>query len=77
MNETKLVPVSEFEWTDDYSFLRELTCKNHPTARYLTKNPFERNIHLAKVPEGNIERSDEGDCTCPFSDLMVIVNNQL
>jgi hypothetical protein len=69
----KTIPIGEFEWTDDYSFMRTLTCKNHPTSRYLTKNPYARNIHLAKLPEGNIERNDYGDCVCPLTDLVVIV----
>lgn len=69
----KLVPIKEFEWTEDYSFMRELTCKNHQTARYLTKNPWNRSVHIAKFPEGDIERSRNGDCTCPFSDMVVIV----
>jgi hypothetical protein len=68
----KLTPIGEYVWTDDYSFLRTLTCKNHPTARYLTKNPWYRSIHLIKFPEGDIERNENGECTCPFTDLMVI-----
>jgi hypothetical protein len=71
-----LVPVREFTWTNDYSFMRELTCKNHQTAKYLTKNPFDRNLHLVKVPEGDIERTDTGECKCPFNDLMVIVKEE-
>ena len=69
-----LVPIGEYEWTDDYSFHRTLTCKNHPTAKYLTKNPFYRSIHVVKLPEGEIERSETGECTCPFSDLVVVTD---
>jgi hypothetical protein len=70
----KLVPVREYVWTDDYSFMRKLTCKNHTSALYLTKNPFDRGIHLIKVPDDSgIERSETGECVCPFGDLMVIV----
>lgn len=65
---TKLVPIKEFEWTDDYSFHRTLTCKNHPTAKYFTKNPFFRSIHLIKIPEDMTE-----ECKCPFEDLVVVV----
>lgn len=68
----KLTPVSEYVWTEDYSFLRSLTCKNHQTARYLTKNPWFRSLHLIKPPEGDIQRSETGECVCPFNDLMVI-----
>lgn len=58
---------------------RYLTCRNHPTARYLTKNPWSRGIHFIAAP---IEARDQPDwqgsgpggleCTCPFSDLVVI-----
>lgn len=68
----KLTPIGEYEWTDDYSFLRTLTCKNHPTARYLTKNPWWRGIHIIKLPEGDIPRSETGECQCPLLDLAVI-----
>lgn len=69
----KLVPIGEYEWTDDYSFLRTLTCRNHPTAKYYTKNPYFRSIGLIKLPEGDIERTATGECTCPFADLAVVV----
>lgn len=68
---TKAIPVREYEWTDDYSYMRELTCKNHPTARYLTKNPWSRSLHFIKPPDGYI-----GECECPFSDLVVIVKGE-
>jgi hypothetical protein len=69
----KFVPIGEFNWTNDYSFMYELTCKNHPTAQYLTKNPYHRSLRVVKVPEGDIERSASGECTCPFSDLVVVI----
>lgn len=68
----KLTPVKEYPWTDDYSEMHELTCKNHPTAKYLTKNPFARSLHVVNLPKGEIERSVSGECICPFSDLVVI-----
>lgn len=67
VNGMKLTPVGEYEWTDDYSFMRSMTCKNHPTARYLTKNPFFRGVHVVKFPDGMTE-----ECSCPFGDLVVI-----
>jgi hypothetical protein len=67
-----LIPINEFKWTDDYSYHRTLTCKNHPTARYSTKNPYDRNIHIITLPEGPVERDASGDCKCKFTDLMVI-----
>jgi len=68
----KLTPIKEYAWTDDYSFMREMTCKNHPTAKYLTKNPFSRGIHIIKLPEGDIPRGETGECQCPLSDLVVV-----
>lgn len=72
----KLTPIREYEWTEDYSFMRTLTCKNHPTARYLTKNPWWRQIHIIKFPEGDIPRSGTGECQCPFEDLVVIEDEE-
>lgn len=69
------IPVGEFEWTDDYSFHRILSCKNHLSARYMTKNTFYRSLHVVKLPDGDIERTDTGECTCPFADLVVIESN--
>jgi hypothetical protein len=68
--------MKEFEWTDDYSFMRSMTCINHPTARYLTKNPFWRSIHVVRLPEGAIQRSFTGECICPITDLAVIVEEE-
>ena len=70
-----LVPINEFKWTDDYSFMRTLTCINHQTARYSTKNPFFRSLICTKLPEGDIERSNTGECTCPMSNLVVVTGN--
>lgn len=53
---------------DDLSTLKELTCVNHPTARYLTKNPWTRSLHFVQAAEG----FDFTECPCPFSDLRVI-----
>lgn len=71
--ELTYVPIGEFEWTDDYSYLRTLTCKNHPTAKYFTKNPWHRKLTLVKLPDDeDIERSPTGECLCPFGDLVVV-----
>lgn len=64
----EMVPVREFVWTDDYSYMRWLTCRNHPTARYLTKNPFWRSLLVLRFDE-----TLNAECPCPFDDLMVIV----
>lgn len=68
----KYVSVHEFKWPawgqEGESFL--MTCKNHPTAEYASKNPWTRNLHFLKTAEGfpfGVE------CTCPFDDLVVLV----
>lgn len=68
-----LVPVREFEWTDDFSYHRTLTCQNHPSARYSSKNVWQRSIFIVTPPEGDIERGPSGDCTCKVTDLLVMV----
>lgn len=62
INDTKDYPI----W-DDLSTMKTLTCKNHPTARYSTKNPWIRNLHIIRYPEGL-----GGECSCPFSDLCLV-----
>jgi hypothetical protein len=76
LDPSNLVPVGEFDgWDDDYSYQRILTCKNHPTARYSTKNPWMRSLGVIKLPEGDdFPRSATGECTCPFADMVVIVD---
>lgn len=70
------VPIREYEWTNDYSFMRSVTCMNHPSARYLTKNPWTRTLHIVQLPDGkDIPRTASGECTCPFSDLAVIIHD--
>jgi ethanolamine utilization microcompartment shell protein EutL len=73
MFEMTLIKLDDWEWGDDYSYMRTLTCVNHPTARYLTKNPFFRSIGIIAAPvDEGIERTATGECVCPFSDLRVI-----
>jgi hypothetical protein len=66
----QLIPIVKHNWTEDYSYLREVTCKNHQTAVYLTKNPYNRSLHLVELPEGMTE-----ECKCPFADLAVLVDD--
>lgn len=65
----KMIPVKEFDW-GEIGPLHKLTCRNHPTAEYLTKNPWARGLHLIKTPDGfpTLE-----ECPCPFEDLVVVV----
>ena len=64
----KQIPVNEFAFPEPGSEHFKLTCKNHPTAEYSTKNPFLRNLHLLKFPDGM-----HSECDCPFDDLVVLV----
>jgi hypothetical protein len=66
----KFIPVREFAWGEP-SVLHAMTCKNHPTAAYLTKNPWERGIHFVK---GADEFPYGVECPCPFDDLVVVVD---
>lgn len=60
-------PVNEFKFPEPGSKMFQLTCKNHPTAKYLTKNPYSRGLHLINVPEGF-----SSECPCAFGDLVVL-----
>jgi hypothetical protein len=65
------------DWSD-MSTMKELTCVHHPTAQYLTKNPWQRGLHFI---EPCVEAPVEGwpfggfECPCPFSDLRVVVGS--
>ncbi len=67
----QLIPLDEshkhVNW-EDFSTMKVLTCKNHPTARYSTKNPWQRRLHILEYP-----KDCQGECSCPMSDLCLIV----
>jgi hypothetical protein len=66
------VPVNEYPWSMDDLTHKKLTCKNHPTAYYLTKHVWQRSLH---VIHGPIEHPHK-ECECPFDDLVVVINNE-
>lgn len=66
---TTLIPFGEFNWGPEGK-LHPITCVNHPTAHYLSKNPWTRSLHFIKAAEGFHPGTE---CPCPFSDLRVIV----
>jgi hypothetical protein len=73
---TGWVPVREFPWpaSDEIGGLFELTCRNHPSAKYLTKHPMFRSLHLIEVPDDvapEHRTKPFGECDCPFGDLIV------
>lgn len=77
---TKLVKMGDFE---GFKFglegpMHTLTCVNHQTAKYYSKNPWTRGLHLIEYPieyrYGKGDNSRFGtECPCPFSDLRVVV----
>lgn len=66
------IPVGEFDWgsEDKIGPMFELTCKNHPLARYLTKNPWLRSLHFVKAHD---PATPYTECPCPFGDMVVVV----
>lgn len=72
-NGVRFVETQDFPWTDDYSWLRHLTCRNHQDAKYYTKSWRDRALHVITLPAGEMERSVTGECICPASDLVVVV----
>lgn len=65
------VPWAKFAWTDDYSWDRTMTCHNHPSAKYYTKNFLAMAVFLVQSPNGY--RLGE-ECQCG-PDAMVVVCN--
>jgi hypothetical protein len=63
----KLIPISEFSFPELGPEQFTLTCRNHPTVRYSTKNPYHRSLHILRFPD-----ELDYECACPFSDLVVI-----
>lgn len=76
----KWVPVKEFDWASNGLEHQYLTCKNHSTARYLTKHPRMRGLHFIRRADealrGEGEWTDMGECKCPYEDLVVLVDNE-
>ena len=69
-----LVPAGTYEWGNDFSYHRVMTCRNHPTARYSSKNAWQRSIFISVKPVADgTPRSENGDCTCVIGDLLVMV----
>ena len=60
----RAIHVYEHKWSDDYSYLRYLTCSRHPSNEYRTKNPWDRSVHIMGAGT---------DCDCPLGDLVVWV----
>jgi hypothetical protein len=64
--------------------LHKLTCVNHPTAKYYSKNPFSRGLHIIEYPVEYRTKLKGGgtnpllgeECPCPFDDLRVVVEEE-
>jgi hypothetical protein len=54
-----------------------LTCKNHPTMLYSSKNPYQRSLHFLGEFELTPEMKMIGlhECSCDFGDLLVIIED--
>lgn len=57
------------DWSD-FSTMKEMTCKNHTGARYLTKNPWQRGLHFVA---GDPSVGPYTECPCSFNHLVVVV----
>ena len=67
--ERECIPINLFSFGEPGPEMFVLTCKNHPTAKYLTKNPYQRSVHFIREPEG-FRHGQE--CPCKFKDLVVV-----
>jgi hypothetical protein len=67
-----MIELKAISW--DSMKMQRLTCVNHPWARYLTKNPWSRNLHFIQGPYGLDSLLESEECTCPFTDLRVVIS---
>jgi len=74
----KLVPVYEFKFPEPGPEHFSITCKNHTFLRWITKNPYQRNIHYLGLADGTKENGFWmwQECACPFGDLVVITETE-
>jgi hypothetical protein len=66
----KLVLLTEVDWSS--SKQKHLTCIHHTWVRYVTKNPWDRGMHLVQGPHG-INAIIDPECECRFDDLRVVL----
>jgi hypothetical protein len=65
-------PVLEKAWrTYDHQYM---TCRNHVGMLYLTKNPWERSVHIVRFDRDVMAETGQIECDCSFSDLVVLVD---
>lgn len=71
--EVEVIPIKDFDFPSEQNVgeLFQLTCKNHPTARYSTKNPYCRGLHFLEGPKEH----PFTECACSFNDLVVVPKN--
>lgn len=68
--ERECIPVNLFSFGEPGPEHYILTCRNHPLAKYSTKNPYQRHLHLIRNYEGG--EFEFKECECPFNDLVVV-----
>jgi len=79
----EVVPVNEFKFQDYDGSYKEgdekrpesvyLTCKNHSTALYSSKNPYQRGLHFLQMATGFPYGQE---CPCSFSELVVVLGTE-
>ena len=70
----KWVPIKEYPWDEKFDGgLKTVTCRYHPTARYLTKHPRIRSLHFVQAPD---PAHPFTECKCPYSDLVVVIGEE-
>lgn len=68
-NDLMTLTEAPIDW-EDRSWMKRLTCVNHQGMEYLTKNPWDRSIHITQV-DPSVLAGGRTDCSCPFSDLRI------
>jgi hypothetical protein len=73
-SDTNRIPVRTYRdaglFTEDYTYHRILSCRNHPHLRWSTKNPYTRSVF--PFPTNMQTLADVDECTCPLDDATVI-----
>lgn len=73
-SESNRIPIRVYRqanlFTEDYTYHRILSCRNHPDLRWSSKNPYTRSVF--PLPNGTQTLRDYDECTCPLDDAVVV-----
>lgn len=61
--------LGDFDWEHNDMELRTITCMSHPSARYLSKHPWQRSLHFV---ESAVDMPPFTECPCPLKNLVVV-----